>query len=516
MNNNTRTSNSLRNISTGMIAQIIQMILGFVSRTIFIKYLAVEYLGVNSLFSNILSMLSLAELGLGAAFIYSLYKPLSEGNKIEITTIIRFYKKTYLFVGIFIFITGLLFIPFLSGIIPQKPAAITEDIRLIYFIFLFNTAVSYLFSYKISLLDADQKVSVATKNSMLFSIAQIVLQILVLILTRNFILYLLIQSIVQFTSNWYISKIVDRQYPFLKENNHLKIDKSVRNKIVKNIKATFFIKIGGVLVNGTDSLFINYFVGLAVLGKYSNYVLLMGMVSSIVMIIFSNLKSSIANIIVKESLEKQREIFNVLNFLNFWLFGVCAVIFIFTVEDFITLWIGKNYVISFLIVVALAVNFFIVGMQNGFWTFKTSFGFFNEGKYMILGTALINLILSYFLGIQYGILGIITATAIARLVTNFWYDPYIVLKKGLQLNPRSYLEKFSKYIFVLAVSCTLIYVISNQILVPPFYSLMIKLLLCLLITNSLIVFFFRKSPEIYFARILAVRIYIAVKNKLIK
>lgn len=516
MNDNSRTSNSLRNISTGMIAQVVQMILGFVSRTIFIKYLAVEYLGINSLFSNILSMLSLAELGLGGAFIYSLYKPLSEGNKTEIATIIKFYKKTYLFVGVFIFITGLVLIPFLSNIIPEKPTAITEDIRIIYFIFLFNTASSYLFSYKISLLDADQKVSVATKNSMLFSIAQIVIQILVLILTQNFIFYLLVQSIVQFTANWYVSKIVDRRYPFLRENNHLKIDKSVKNKIVKNIKATFFIKIGGVLVNGTDSLFINYFVGLAVLGMYSNYVLLMGMVASIVMIIFSNLKSSIANLIVKEPLEKQREIFNVLNFLNFWLFGVCAVIFIFTVQDFITLWIGENYVISFVIVVALAVNFFMVGIQNGFWTFKTSFGFFNEGKYMILGTALINLILSYYLGIQYGILGIITATAIARLVTNFWYDPYIVLKKGLGLNPLLYVITFSKYITVLVISCVVIYFLSKQLVVSPVYSLVIKLILSFVITNVLIILVFRNSVEMKFAVTKARSIVDTTKHKFIK
>lgn len=383
MNEKSRTSNSLMNISSGILAQIIQMVLGFISRTIFIKYLAIEYLGVSSLFSNILSMLSLAELGLGAAFVYSLYKPLAEGNKTEITTIIKFYKKTYIVVGIFIFITGLALLPFLSNIIPEKPATIVEDIRLIYLIYIFNTGSSYFFSYKVSLLDADQKMAVATKNYIKFSVVQQLLQIIILIVTSNFILYLLTQSVMQFLSNFHISKIVDKTYPFLRENNHLKIDKDVKNKIVSNVKATFFAKIGQVLVTGTDNLFINYFVGLAVLGKYSNYLMLMAMVSGMVMIIFTNLKSSIANVIVKETLEKQREIFQVL---NFWLFGLCAVIFIFSVEDFISMWIGRQFLLPSYIVLMMAVSFFMVGMNNGFWTFKAAFRFFNEGKYMVTGT----------------------------------------------------------------------------------------------------------------------------------
>lgn len=386
MNGKSRTANSLMNISSGILAQIIQMVLGFISRTIFIKYLAIEYLGVSSLFSNILSMLSLAELGLGAAFVYSLYKPLAEGNKTEIATIIKFYKKTYIVVGIFIFITGLALLPFLSNIIPEKPATIVEDIRLIYLIYIFNTGSSYFFSYKVSLLDADQKMAVATKNYIKFSVVQQLLQIIILIVTSNFILYLLTQSVMQFLSNFHISKIVDKTYPFLRENNHLKIDKEVKNKIVSNVKATFFAKIGQVLVTGTDNLFINYFVGLAVLGKYSNYLMLMAMVSSMVMIIFTNLKSSIANVIVKETLEKQREIFQVLNFLNFWLFGLCAVIFIFSVEDFISIWIGRQFLLPSYIVLMMAVSFFMVGMNNGFWTFKAAFRFFNEGKYMVTGT----------------------------------------------------------------------------------------------------------------------------------
>ena len=513
VNQNSRTANSLRNISAGMIAQIVQMILGFVSRTVFVKYLAVEYLGVNSLFTNILSMLSLAELGLGAAFIYSLYKPMSEGNKTEIATIIRFYRKTYLFVGLFIFVTGCLLLPFLSDIIPQKPSVVKESIHLIYFIFLFNTAVSYLFSYKISLLDADQKISVATANSIVFSIAQAILQILILVLTSDFILYLVTQAVVQFASNWYISRVVDRMYPFLRENNHLKIDWTVKHKIISNVKATFFTKIGGVLVNGTDNLFINYFVGLAILGKYSNYVLLIGMVSSLMMIIFANIKSSVANIIVKESLEKQQEVFRALNFINFWLFGVCGIIFIFTAGDFIKLWIGEEYLMSFSVVLLLGLNFFMVGMQNAFWTFKSSFGFFQEGKYMILGTALINLVLSYFLGMQYGITGILLATTIARLVTNFWYDPYIVLKKGLQINPFHYLWRFGNYVFVLILAGAILYSIKMLTDLTPIYSFILNIVLGFIVTNVLIIIMFNNSSEMKFVKGMAERTVNMIRRK---
>lgn len=495
-NTNSRTSNSVRNISFGLVAQVIQMVLGFVSRTVFIKYLSAEYLGVSSLFSNILMMLSLAELGIASAFIYELYKPLSEKNHEQIAVILRYFKKAYYTVGISVFVTGLILIPFLDSIIAEKPVTILEDIRIIYLMYIISTSSSYFFSYKTAMLDADQKISVSTANNIKFLIGQNVIQILILIFTQNFLLYLGAQIVSQFLSNIFISKIVDRQYAFLLDYKNVRIKPEVRRNIITNVKATFFTKIGGVLVNGTDNIFISSFVGLALLGKYSNYVLLFGLISSFLMIIFANIKSSVAHFIINESLDKQREIFRTINFMNFICFGFSSLLIYFCINDFISLWIGSDFVMPSYIPLMLAVNFFMVGMQNGFWTFKVSYGYFKQGRYMVLGTAAINLVLSYFLGKEYGIAGIITATAFARLVTNFWYDPYIVLKNGLKQNPLIYLGRFLTYILILALSGTSVYFIFKMIEVEIWLLILLKILVVIMLTVLFLFIILGRSPEL--------------------
>lgn len=490
-----RTSHSVRNISYGLFSQLIQMVLGFVSRTIFISYLAVDYLGVNSLFTNIISVLSLAELGVGSAFIYALYKPLAEKNAFEIATIIAFYKRVYMFIGAFIFVAGLCLLPFLSSLVPPQSSVITEDIRVIYFLFLFNSASTYFFSYKLSLLDADQKSATITLNTTVFLLIQNALQILVLVLTQNFILYLVVQVLCALSSNYYISRIVDKQYPYLSEFKTASIDVSLKSSILKNTKATFLVKIGGILVNSTDNLIINYFVGLAVLGKFSNYVMLVAIVSNFLVIIFANIRSSVANFVVTESQENQRSIFYALNFINFWLYGLSFLFIVFLMNDFISLWIGLNYVLSLKIALMVGINFFMVGMQSAFWTFKSSYGFFRQGRYMVLLTALLNLVLSFMFGYYYGVFGVLFATAIARLLTNFWYDPYVVLTMGLALNPLTYVFRFAKYIAVLLVSGLLIYFSSHFLPYSLLVSFIFKICLCLLIPNVLIVAVFRSTPE---------------------
>lgn len=496
MKSESRIAHSVRNISVGLVAQVITMIAGFASRTIFIKYLAVEYLGVNSLFTNILSMLSLAELGIGAAFMYALYKPVAYAEESTIAAILRFYRKVYMLVGMFIFLSGLLLIPFLDSIIPQKPAAITEDIRLIYLFFLANTAITYFFSYKISVLQAAQRMSTATVNSTIFTLIQHVSQIAVLVITADFILYLSIQLITTVLSNLSLSRIVDKQHPYLKKYRKTPVSPELRSSIVSNIKSTFLTKIGGVLVNGTDNLIINYFVGLALLGKYSNYVLLLTIATNFLVIIFNNTNASIANVVVKENIEKQREVFNVINFANFWIYGFCAVCFVVLCNDFITLWIGAEYVISRDIVAVMALNFFMVGMQNAFWAFKSSMGIFRQGRYVVLLTALLNLVLSFWFGSLWGIFGVLLATAVARLLTNFWFDPYLVFTLGLRVDPVAYFLKFLKYFTIPVISILAIDLIVSKAQFDFVSGLILKILLCILITNGIILGLFGKKQEI--------------------
>lgn len=494
MNSKSRTHNSILNVSTGMLSQAILMILNFVSRTLFIKFLAVEYLGINSLFTNILTILSLAELGVGSAITYALYKPLAQKDEVLISSIVHFYKKIYTRIGFAILIFGVILIPFLDYLIPVKPIQVKEDIKVIYLLFLINASLSYFFSYKISLLFADQKSAINTKVSLFFNVFQTIIQILVLFFFKSFILYLLIQIFTTFSLNFYLSKIVDRMYPFLKKNKIAEIVE-IKKTIIVNAKASFLNKIAGAIMNGTDNIFINYFVGLAILGKFSNYVMLIALVNNFSAIIFSNINASIANLVVIENKEKQAKTFLLINFINFWVFGLLSLILYFTLDLFITIWLGNSYVLSNSISLILVVNFFMVGMQTGFWSFKSVYGLFREGQYVVLITATLNLVLSYFLGKEFGIFGVLLASAIARLLTNFWYDPFIVLVKALYIAPMSYLHKFFKYIFVILLTALLMYYTSSSIESKDIYLFVLNIILIFVIFNTSIFLFFRNTEE---------------------
>lgn len=495
MNNNSRLSNSIKNISFGLIAQVSQMILGFISRTIFIRYLAVEYLGVNGLFTNILSLLSLAELGITSAIVFSLYKPLAEKDEKKLAGLINFFSKIYTRIALIIAILGLILVPFLDKIVDNPPKNIADNLILIYLLFLFNTVASYFMQYKLSLFQADQKNYIISKNNIFIFFFQNIAQIVVLVLFKNFIFYLVVQSVFQLLGNFIIASKVGKHYPFLKKYKDEVVDETSKKAIYANVKSTSLVKIGGLLVNSTDNLILNYFSGLVMVGLLSNYNLLIGLASGLIVQVFSSLTGSIANINAIESQEKQIQTFHIINFANFWIYGIVSVATIFLINDFIELWIGIKFILPLSVVILLAINFFMYGMQNAVWQFKITFGFFKQGQYLVILTAIINLILSFAFGLYYGLLGILTATAIARLVTNTWYDPYIVFTLGLKQNPLDYLKKYIKYVVVLVLSIVILFGIDYYVPISGKLGLIWKTILCLLLPNGIIYLVFRNTAE---------------------
>ncbi len=495
MNNDSRIVNSVKNISFGLVSQLIQMILGFVSRTVFIKYLAVEYLGVNGLFTNILSLLSLAELGVGTAMLYTLYKPIADKDYKKMTALLCFYGKVYTFIAVIIAVIGLSVIPFLTTIVKNPPQIIADDLIIIYLLFLFNTVSSYFFSYKLSLFQADQRSYIISKSNTFVFIIQNLIQILVLIWFKNFILYLIVQSFFQLSGNLVISFLLKKYYPFLKQFKKEQVDDVTKKEIVSNIKSTALIKIGGLLVNSTDNLILNYFSGLVLVGLLSNYNLLIGLVSGIIIQVFAGITASIANVNVTESHQKKIETFHLVNFSNFWVFGLASVFLIVLLNDFIELWIGSKFVLPFSVLIALVFNFYISGMQNAVWTFKATLGYFKQGQYLIIITALINLILSFILGSYFGLFGILIATAIARILTNAWYDPYIIQTLALRLNPMKYFKKYCKYLILLVVSLLMIFGVIYFLHFSKIINIIIKVFLCLIVPNVIIYLSFKNEQE---------------------
>ncbi len=514
MNDNSRIHNSVKNISFGLLTQVIQMVLGFVSRTIFIRYLAIEYLGVNGLFTSILTMLSLAELGITSAILYALYKPLAEKSEEKIATLIRYFKKIYLVIAGVVAFLGLCILPFLHQIVDNPPQQLGDDLHLIYLLFLFNTVASYFFYYKISLFQADQKSYVISKRNIVIFIIQNSLQILSLVLFQNFLLYLFIQLVCQLGGNLYLSQLVKKHYPFLSQYKNALVEQEVKDQIWLNLKSTALVKIGGLLVNNTSNIVLNYFSGLKSVGLLSNYTLLIGLASGLIMQVFAGLTGSIAHVNVKETLAKKREVFQIVNFANFWVYGLATVCIIVLLNDFITLWIGASYILSFDVVLILALNFYMVGMQNAVWTFKSTFGLFKQGRWLVIGTAVLNLVLSFVLGSYFGLFGILLAIAIARAVTNSWYDPYVVFTIALEQNAKEYFIKYLKYVLVLLFILAVLLGIFSLIPFKGLPGLLFKLILCLVVTNSFIYLIFRKSIEMNYLETVLKGMLLNLKQKM--
>lgn len=494
MGSNSRTANSIKNILSGFLGQFITIILGFINRTVFINCLATEYLGVNGLFTNILSMLSLAELGIGTAIIYALYKPLADKDEKQISKLMNFYSKAYISIGIVIFILGIALMPFLHLIVRNEPN-IVESIYVIYFIFLFNTAISYFFSYKSSLIIADQKNYIVSLIGYGVNIFQTIFQIVVLYTTKNFLLYLIVQSICVIINNILISVIADKKYPFIKENKKLKLGKNEVKELISNVKALVLVKISGILVNNTDNIIISYFSGLKTVGLSSNYTLLINIINTVLNQVFSGITASVGNLNAKEDDNVKKDFFDLLNFCNFWLYGFSSICIVLLINDVIRLWIGDKFILPIEIPVILAVNFYMVGMQSAVWTYKNTMGIFKQGRYILFFTAGINLVLSIYLGNKMGLFGILLATAIARLVTNTWLDPYIVYKYGLNSNPLEYLFKYIKYIAILVFTGGITWFLINLININMYINFIIGLGICLIVPNSIFLLLFFRSKE---------------------
>lgn len=489
-----RTQNSILNIITGLGGYVINTVLGFVCRIVFIRCLTAEYLGINGLFTNILTMLSLAELGIGNAIVFALYKPLATNDESKIASLMKFYAKAYRIIGIVVAIFGLCMIPFL-GVVIKEPPNIKENLYIIYLIYLFNTSSSYFFSYKTSLIMADQQNYIVTGLNYIITILQSIVQMIYLFTTKEYMGYLIIQTIGVFTYNLIISHIANKKYPYIKNKDVKKLKEDEQKGLISNIKALTIIKLSGLLVNNTDNIIITYFNGLSTVGISSNYTLLSTTLNSLLNQIFNGITASVGNYNAVESDEKKLELFNFINLVNFWLFAWATIGIIVMSTDIVNICFGSNYILPFNIPCIIAINFYVIGMQDAVWTYKTTLGLFRQGRYLLIFTAVLNLIFSILLGSKWGLFGILFATTISRLFTNTWYDPYVVFKYGLNRSFKIYLEKYIKYLFILMITTIITFFISNITKLPLGLKIIYKLGICCIIPNAIFLLCFYKTKE---------------------
>lgn len=494
MKERSRTEYSLINIFTGFVGYGINTVLGFICRIVFVRCLSADYLGVSGLFSNILTMLSLAELGISSAIIYALYKPIAEKNEKRITSLMHFYAKAYRIIGTVVAIVGLIMLPFLDVII-REPPAIKENIYLIYLMYLANTVISYFFSYRGSLLTAMQRNYIVIGYNYIITIVQSVVQMIFLLVTHEYLIYLIIQMVGGIVYNVWISCKACKDYPYIKSKDYTPLSKEETRYLLKDVKALAIYKVTGVLVNNTDNIVITYFSGLISVGRASNYLLFANTLNSLIQQTFNALTGSVGNFNATATEERKYSFFKSLNLANFWLYGWGAIGIALVSGDLVKWFYGADYVMNFEIPLILAINFYMIGMQQAVYTFKNTLGLFKYGQYILIFTAAINLGLDIVLGIKWGIFGIYLATAIARLLTNTWYEPYAVYKHGLHQNPILYLGRYIGYLIVLVVAAIASLVICNLCDFGIVANVFAKLIICSVIPNVIFVIAFWRTEE---------------------
>lgn len=513
MQNRSRTEYSILNILTGIFGYFFNVIIGFVCRIVFVRCLSADYLGVNGLFTNILTMLSLAELGVGGAIVYALYKPLAENDEEKIASLMKVYAKAYRTIGTLIFVIGLALMPFIDLIIREQPN-ISESIYLLYAINLFNTASSYFFSYRTSLLIAAQRNYIVAGISYAIAMIQSIVQMVFLLLFRNYLGYLLIQTAGTLTYNVLVSRAAMKQFPYIQRKDVKPLPEDEQRVLFSNIRDLMVYKVSGLLVNSTDNILITFFNGLATTGIASNYTLLVNTLNSLLGQVFNGLIASIGNHNASESVEKRYQMFSFLNMMNFWIFGWAALGIFFCSSDLVQLCFGEEYVLSLRIPFVMALNFFTVGMMNAIWTYKHTLGLFHYGRFIQFFTGVANIFFSVLLGTHWGLFGILSATFVARAMTSLWYDPYAVYKYGFGRCPWEYVKKIAKYVATLLTAAALCQLSFSLVHGSYTVRTILKIVLCSVVTNGVFVMVFRKSDEFGMLRTYLYRIWINIQRRM--
>ncbi len=446
----TRTQNSILNLFTALAGQILSLLIGFISRYYFLHILGEYYLGINGLFTEILSMLSLVELGIGPAIIFCMYEPLAQNNLPQICGLLNFYKKIYTTIGLLIAFLGLLFVPFLPYLI--KDYTYSAELNIIFIFFVVNSSVSYFFVYKKSLILADQKRYIYNLVHYSLYFFFNLVQIFCLISFRNYKLYLLLQITFTISENVIISAKANKNYPFLKRISAFNLDREIKNRIFKNTFAMIFHKLGGIVVISTDNMLLSMLFGIIPVGIYSNYQLILNAVKNILKQFFLSISASVGNLGVTESSEKKEVVFNVTLLLANWLYGLCSICIFNLVNPFINLWLEKDLTFDKRVVFVLCLNLYLYGIRQPLQTFRESFGLFWFDRYKPIFECVINLGISIWLSKQWGILGVFVGTFVSTISTCLWIEPLVVYKYALEVPLARYWKRFIQYLFLYSLS----------------------------------------------------------------
>lgn len=499
-----RKKSSFKNMITAVSSNVLTIIVGLVAQAVFIKILGSEYLGLNGLFSNVISMLGIVELGMGSAIIYNMYKPIAENNHEKIKSLMQFYKKSYRIITLIISIIGIMIIPFIKYIVDIESVTVGINVYLVYILFLLETICSYILSYKRSMLYADQKEYITNIIHMGYTILVNTMQLTFLYFTHDYYLYLIIKVMMRLVENIVISSYVNRRYSYLLDNNVTKLDSKTEKDIFQKIRALFFHKIGTFIVSGTDNIIISKYLGLVTVGLYSNYYMIINAVQTVINHIIQATRASVGNLLVTESKTKQFDVFNKIRFVNFWISCFSSICIFVIMDSFITIWIGYKFVLPTKVLLVLVINFFIVSSRSTYGAFKEAAGIFYEDRFVPIIESLLNIVLSIIFVKKFGLMGVFMGTIGSGLVLWCYSYPKYVYNKLFGRKISDYMKETIYYFIIFILIAGFTYSLAILISFDNVYLQFISnVLIALIVPNVIMLLLFSKDENFkYFINML--------------
>ena len=492
-----RTKKSFYNVTATIALYFVQTLTAFILRKVFLSALGLDYAGLESVFANILSLLSLAELGVGPAITYRLYKPLAQGDRREVALLMGAYRRFYRIIALVITIIGIVFSFFLPYIIKNTPIH-TEKLYIYFYLYLLQTSASYLLAYKRSILLADQEQYVTVIVDIIFNILQFIIRLLVLYYTQNYSLYLVFGIIRVVVGNAVISRICDRNYPFLIDNEwNKKSDiKSKMKDMSQDIGYILFHKIGHYVYYSTDGIVISSFLGLAKAGLLSNYNMIVGVISNLIIQCSSAIQASVGNLVslTKEDKDAVQLLLKRLNYLYYSILSFCTICLFCLLSPFVRLWLGEDYVISQGVVLVICINLFVFCFHQPIANLYTVTGLFKEDKITSPAAAILNLVVSVLTVKEYGLIGVYIGTILGSLVYAVGRTR-IVYHKYFNNSCVPYFYQMLKYFLITCGECFVTAQLADMLKKDEIGAFIGRVAICVIVPNIANIFFFHKTQE---------------------
>lgn len=486
-----RTQNATRNIYTGIVGKIVSLILPFVSRTIILYYLGVNYLGIGTLLSSVLSFLSLAELGFSSAITFAMYKPVAEDNTEKLCSLLKYYKKLYRLIGLIILILGCSIVPILRFLIKGN---IPQDINLyiLYFIYLVNSVVSYFFAgYKQGLLNAYQRMDITNVINLCVSIINNLVQIVVLLLTKNYYCYAIVPVVGTIITNATNSIITSKLFPNIRPLGNL--DSGEKKAIFNKLGGLFGSKLNSIVVHQADILVISSFIGITTVAIYGNYYYIMNAVAGFILIVFNSLTASVGNKIATDSIEECFKLYKRINVINAAIVNFCTTCFICLFQPFMKIWVGSSLMFDMIFVILFVLYFFVYEIQRTTLLFKDAAGLWREDRYRPYISMVFNVVSNLVLVRIIGIYGIVLSTVLAFCISLPWVNN-VLFKYLFKRSPTEGIVDVVKYLIISTISAVTSWIICSQI-PEGIVWLFVRLIICTGISSIVFILILSRTND---------------------